>query len=272
MVSDGNETKTANCTDLTINDNKLLTVSKNIAAGGTITGSGISCGGDCSQLYANNTPVTLTAAFAAGYVFSNWSNCSTSTSSSLLLTMNADKTCVANFTPINALPVAVAGISLNTTSFDSIINIKRGASTTFYLSAWRGTQVAPSSKSDDPDVWTNASLGMSSGGAKCEFANDLIEDSSFFVPGPSRAIPPSFSECSDPDADASALNYLMLTKTFDASYAAGDHTYYILRLTDRAGGVSNIGTAQIHIRHNTQKSWLVLPLFPLWYMARSANF
>ena len=25
-------------------------------------------------------------------------------------------------------------------------------------------------------------------------------------------------------------------------------------------------------RHNTQKSWLVLPLFPLWYMARSANF
>ena len=113
---------------------------------------------------------------------------------------------------------------------------------------------------------------MSSGSAKCEFANDLIENPSFFVPGPSRAIPPSFSECSDPDADASALNYLTLTKTFDASYAAGDHTYYILRLTDRAGGVSNIGTAQIHIRHNTQKSWLVLPLFPLWYMARSANF
>ena len=35
---------------------------------------------------------------------------------------------------------------------------------------------------------------------------------------------------------------------------------------------TELQTVADKFRHNTQKSWLVLPLFPLWYMARSANF
>jgi len=45
-----------------------------------------------------------------------------------------------------------------------------------------------------------------------------------------------------------------------------------IALYDNKGMLLATSSGLPKIRHNTQKSWLVLPLFPLWYMARSANF
>lgn len=55
-----------------------LDVAKNGTGDGTISGSGISCGTDCDQIYNYNTVVTLTAQPTAGSTFDGWTggNCS----------------------------------------------------------------------------------------------------------------------------------------------------------------------------------------------------
>lgn len=52
-----------------------LTVSKSGTGTGTVTGTGFNCGGDCTESYPADTPisVTLTAAAATGSTFTGWS-------------------------------------------------------------------------------------------------------------------------------------------------------------------------------------------------------
>gem|GEM_PF-971538 len=78
-------------------DNHTLTVGKSGAGSGTVTSvpAGISCGASCSATFAPGTVVTLTAAANAGSSFAGWSgdaDCSDG-----VVTMNADKACVATF-------------------------------------------------------------------------------------------------------------------------------------------------------------------------------
>jgi len=64
-----------------------------VIGGGKITGNGISCtdaGGDCSEAFAVDTVVTLTAIPDPTYTFGGWGGCS-STSTSCQITMNAPK-------------------------------------------------------------------------------------------------------------------------------------------------------------------------------------
>jgi hypothetical protein len=62
----------------------------------TSTSPGINCGGDCSQVYADGTPVTLEADAAAGSVFAGWSvDCSGTGDCNL--TMDEDKAVTATF-------------------------------------------------------------------------------------------------------------------------------------------------------------------------------
>jgi len=74
-----------------------LDVTINPVGGGTVTGNGIACPGDCTQDYAEDTVVELTAAAAVGYEFVNWTGDASGTNPVVDVTMDADKTATANF-------------------------------------------------------------------------------------------------------------------------------------------------------------------------------
>lgn len=80
----------------------VLTVSRLGTGTGTVTGSGINCGGDCSQTYSLNQAVTLTATPLAGNsTFTGWggSGCS-GTSTTCNITMSMSRAVTATFTSI----------------------------------------------------------------------------------------------------------------------------------------------------------------------------
>lgn len=77
-----------------------LTVNKNGSTGfGTVTSVplGINCGPDCSEIYDENTVVTLTAAADANSTFSGWSGSGCSGTGTCIVTMTGDQTVTAVF-------------------------------------------------------------------------------------------------------------------------------------------------------------------------------
>lgn len=74
-----------------------LTVVKNGEGLVTSNPAGISCGIDCSEPYDTGTVVTLTASPANGYLFDGWGGDCSGISSTCTVTMNSDKTVIANF-------------------------------------------------------------------------------------------------------------------------------------------------------------------------------
>ncbi|MBY0453849.1 MAG: trypsin-like serine protease [Burkholderiaceae bacterium] len=78
----------------------LLAVSKAGTGAGSITSSpsGIDCGSDCSESYANGTSVTLTATPASTSTFTGWSGACTGTASTCTVTMSAARSVTASFT------------------------------------------------------------------------------------------------------------------------------------------------------------------------------
>jgi hypothetical protein len=89
-----------------------LTVTK--IGTGTVTSipAGIDCGADCSEIYASDTPVTLTAFPATGSTFVGWSgDCAADGT----VTLDADKTCTATFNLITyTLTVTKTGTGAGT--------------------------------------------------------------------------------------------------------------------------------------------------------------
>ena len=77
-----------------------LTVSKN--GSGSVSGTGISCGSDCSESLQQGTSVSLSASYAPGWTFSGWSGCDSSSGSSCSLTMGGARTATASFTQLVA--------------------------------------------------------------------------------------------------------------------------------------------------------------------------
>lgn len=73
-----------------------LNVNKAGSGSGTVSGTGIACGGDCSETYNAGTQVTLTATAASGSTFAGWSGACSGTGS-CALTMNSSKTVTATF-------------------------------------------------------------------------------------------------------------------------------------------------------------------------------
>ena len=100
-----------------IQPSHTLTVTKTGTGTGTVssTPAGITCGADCTEVYADNTVVTLAATPVVGALFGGWSghaDCSDGA-----VRMNAAKTCTATFTlGPKTLTVTKAGTGTGTVS------------------------------------------------------------------------------------------------------------------------------------------------------------
>jgi uncharacterized repeat protein (TIGR02543 family) len=87
-----------------------LSVSRTGAGGGTVSGSGIDCGGDCSTYYADGTLVGLTATADANSTFAGWTGADGTGGNTCTVAMDRARTVIADFEPkIRLLNLAVAG-------------------------------------------------------------------------------------------------------------------------------------------------------------------
>ncbi|HDL20814.1 MAG TPA: choice-of-anchor D domain-containing protein [Nitrospirae bacterium] len=120
---DGEVTMVADtdCTAAFIPVQYTLTVNINPSGGGTVTGAGINCPGDCTEPAASGTTISLTATETAGYTFSSWSGCDTPSGNQCDMTMDADKTVTAVF--------VVPDITVSPTSID-FGSVTEGSSST----------------------------------------------------------------------------------------------------------------------------------------------
>ena len=84
-----------------------LTVGKAGTGSGTVTGTGINCGSDCSELYTAGMTVTLTAAAAAGSSFNGWIGDCSGTATTCLLAMSAARNLTATFNSASASAFAL---------------------------------------------------------------------------------------------------------------------------------------------------------------------
>ncbi|MGH7540413.1 MAG: S8 family serine peptidase [Gemmatimonadota bacterium] len=75
-----------------------LVVLKGGNGGGTITGTGITCGSDCSESYAPGANVVLTATPLYASTLTGWSNCDSPSGNTCTMTMSSSKVVTATFT------------------------------------------------------------------------------------------------------------------------------------------------------------------------------
>jgi uncharacterized repeat protein (TIGR01451 family) len=121
----------------------------------------------------------------------------------------------------NHAPVGVAGIGINGAPASSTVTVQKGTPVQVLLSA---------EGSSDPDGWTTALTGVSSGG-KCEWNSDLNQGA------------PTFEQTVPNPGSPASCNVNLGTLTFNDT--PGTYTYQLLKITDAAGAVSNSGAATV---------------------------
>jgi hypothetical protein len=105
--------ETVTCTF--INGQYILTVDTDGEGTGTVTSEpdGIFCGDDCTEYYAPDSDVTLTAHPGVNSYFVGWSDDCSGTDPTTQVTMDADKLCTATFgTPIGGVAAPVNRLEL----------------------------------------------------------------------------------------------------------------------------------------------------------------
>ena len=75
----------------------LLTAGRSGAGTGTVTATGISCGGDCSQSFGAGSVIVLTATPDAGSDLGSWSGCNSSSGGQCTVNLSADRLVTASF-------------------------------------------------------------------------------------------------------------------------------------------------------------------------------
>lgn len=90
--------------------NVTLTVSKSGAGSGTVSGTGISCGADCSEPVAPGNVIMLTAAPTAGSTFAGWSGGGCSGTGTCSVTVNTAVTVNAQFDLAFVPPAATVAV------------------------------------------------------------------------------------------------------------------------------------------------------------------
>lgn len=94
-----------------------LTVNKDGTGSGTVSGTGIACGADCTEMLGRGTQVTLTATPATTSVFAGWVGCDTTSGTSCTVTLTANRTITATFDVSSSayqLTVVKAGTGMGT--------------------------------------------------------------------------------------------------------------------------------------------------------------
>lgn len=77
-----------------------FTLTVNSGAGGSVSGDGISCPADCSEIYTEGTEVTLTATAYPNYELDSWTGCDTTNVNQCTVTMDSDRHVEAYFIPL----------------------------------------------------------------------------------------------------------------------------------------------------------------------------
>lgn len=90
--------------------NVTLTVSKSGAGNGTVSGTGINCGADCSESVAPSTVIVLTATPAAGSTFAGWSGGGCSGTGTCSVTVSTAVTVNAQFDLAFVPPAAAVAV------------------------------------------------------------------------------------------------------------------------------------------------------------------
>lgn len=148
-----------------------LFVSKSGSGSGTVTSSpaGLNCGSTCSQDYTSGTPVTLSAAAAAGSTFAGWSGACSGTSSSCTLSINSAQSVTATFEapPANyTLTVDKTGSGFGTVT-SSPVGISCGTTCTHGYT--KGTSVTLTAAAGRGSIFSGWS-GPCSGSGTCVIA------------------------------------------------------------------------------------------------------
>jgi hypothetical protein len=89
---------TQSCTEEVVPLTYTVTTSRAGTGSGTITGTGISCGTDCSETVLEGTSVTLTAKPASGSTFSGWSGACSGNQTTCTVSVTAPTNALATFT------------------------------------------------------------------------------------------------------------------------------------------------------------------------------
>jgi hypothetical protein len=103
---DGARIRDGVATGTIVNNDETLTVTRSGNGNGAVSGDGVSCGSDCSEIFPRGTEVTLTAVPATGSSFTGWSGACTGTSS-CTVTMTQARAVTATFT-LNQYTLSVA--------------------------------------------------------------------------------------------------------------------------------------------------------------------
>lgn len=97
-------------------NNYTVTVSKSGIGSGTVTGTGVNCGADCSHTLAYGSSYTLTAVPSLGSIFSGWSGATCAGVGPCQFTVTGDTTVSATFAPAPtySLSIVKAGVGAGT--------------------------------------------------------------------------------------------------------------------------------------------------------------
>jgi hypothetical protein len=132
--------------------------------------AGIGCGEDCSEVYANGTPVTLTATPETGSVFSGWSGGGCSGTGSCTVTMDQNRTIIANFgLDVHTLQIELSGSGNGTVSSERA-GISCGADCSEVYA--NGTPVTLTATPETGSVFSGWSGGGCSGREPCTVQMD----------------------------------------------------------------------------------------------------
>jgi hypothetical protein len=150
VTMDGDKTVTASFTQITINQNYILTMA--------VSGSGTTTPSVGVHPYPRGTVVNVTATPASGWRFASWTGAvSNPTSSTTTVTMDGDKTVTASFTQITInqnyiLTMAVSGsgtinpsVGVHSYAQGTVVNISATPASGWRFASWTGAVSNPTS-------------------------------------------------------------------------------------------------------------------------------